>query len=147
MSGDASTGASVASGANNPPQSVRLRMVSLMSAGTKSLPLRISQPPPSALYIAIRFREISPWLAVSSSCRATRRSCESSSQGEISRNLIALYKALGGGWEIRKGKDFVPADIKETMRNRTDWGGLLAPEATDVPADAKPSGDRRPPDW
>ena len=70
-----------------------------------------------------------------------------SSQGDISRNLIAMYKALGGGWEIREGKDFVPADIKETMRNRTDWGGLLAPEATDAPVDGKPSGDRRAPDW
>jgi hypothetical protein len=39
-----------------------------------------------------------------------------------------MYKALGGAWEIRAGKDFVPDETKEEMRTRTNWGGLLAPE-------------------
>jgi hypothetical protein len=43
-------------------------------------------------------------------------------------NLIAMYKGLGGGWQIRRGQDFVPGEITEVMRTRTDWGGLLAPE-------------------
>ena len=28
--------------------------------------------------------------------------------GNISLNLVGVYRALGGGWEIREGQDFVP---------------------------------------
>ncbi len=49
-------------------------------------------------------------------------------EGAISVNLIAVYKGLGGGWQIRRGQDFVPGEIQEVMRTRTNWGGLLAPE-------------------
>jgi NodT family efflux transporter outer membrane factor (OMF) lipoprotein len=47
------------------------------------------------------------------------------SQGDAARHLIALYKALGGGWEIREGQDIVPAGIRKAMAERTDWDGLL----------------------
>ena len=47
--------------------------------------------------------------------------------GSVDQNLVAIYRALGGGWELRKYEDFVPEDIKEEMRNRTNWGRLLAP--------------------
>jgi outer membrane protein TolC len=57
-----------------------------------------------------------------------------STAGNVILNLIAMYKALGGGWQIRKGKDFVSEDAKEEMRKRTDWGKLLSPEKK------KPSG-------
>jgi NodT family efflux transporter outer membrane factor (OMF) lipoprotein len=50
-----------------------------------------------------------------------------STQGAVALDLIATYKALGGGWEIRADKDFVPERIKGDMRARTDWGDLLAP--------------------
>jgi len=40
-----------------------------------------------------------------------------------------VYRALGGGWEIREGKELVPPDVKEAMSKRTNWGGLLAPAA------------------
>jgi NodT family efflux transporter outer membrane factor (OMF) lipoprotein len=46
-------------------------------------------------------------------------------QGQIATDFIGLYKALGGGWQIRIGKDFVPRDVKEKMEERTDWGNLL----------------------
>lgn len=55
--------------------------------------------------------------------------------GAAALNLVALYKALGGGWEIRVGKDFVPEDTKEEMANRTNWGGLLEPEQLKTPSD------------
>ena len=29
-------------------------------------------------------------------------------QGDIPQALVALYRALGGGWEIRDGNDVVP---------------------------------------
>ncbi len=54
--------------------------------------------------------------------------------GAVGTNLVATYKALGGGWQIRVGKDFVPAAIKEEMRERTDWGNLLAPKEVVPPA-------------
>jgi outer membrane protein TolC len=46
-------------------------------------------------------------------------------QGKIATDFISLYKALGGGWQIRLGKDVVPQDVKEKMEERTDWGNLL----------------------
>jgi NodT family efflux transporter outer membrane factor (OMF) lipoprotein len=46
-------------------------------------------------------------------------------QGKIATGIISLYKALGGGWQIRSGHDFVPLNIKEKMGKRTDWGNLL----------------------
>jgi hypothetical protein len=46
----------------------------------------------------------------------------------VALNLIALYKALGGGWQIREGKDFVNEKIKEEMQQRTNWGNVLSAE-------------------
>ena len=41
-------------------------------------------------------------------------------------NLIALYKALGGGWELRKGQPVVPDSTQEEMKRRTNWGDLFS---------------------
>ncbi len=46
-------------------------------------------------------------------------------KGNIALNLVAMYKALGGGWEVRMGNDLVPAPIREQMKQRTNWGELL----------------------
>ncbi len=46
-------------------------------------------------------------------------------RGTIATNMIAMYKALGGGWEIRDRTQAIPKDIKEKMKNRTDWGHML----------------------
>jgi NodT family efflux transporter outer membrane factor (OMF) lipoprotein len=43
-------------------------------------------------------------------------------------NLLALYKALGGGWELRDGDDFASDDTKKQMKARTYWGSLLDDE-------------------
>jgi outer membrane protein TolC len=45
--------------------------------------------------------------------------------GDIPQALVALYRALGGGWQIRNGNDIVPASIKKEMALRTNWGSLL----------------------
>ena len=47
--------------------------------------------------------------------------------GSIAGNLAGVYRALGGGWEIRDGKELVPPDISEKMTRRTNWGDLLSP--------------------
>ena len=49
------------------------------------------------------------------------------SRGDVIGNLVALYKGLGGGWQVRQGQAFVPLPVQEQMRQRTDWGRLLAP--------------------
>jgi len=46
-------------------------------------------------------------------------------RGDIALNLIAMYKALGGGWEIREGNGFVSDEIRNEMEGRTNWGDLL----------------------
>jgi NodT family efflux transporter outer membrane factor (OMF) lipoprotein len=60
--------------------------------------------------------------------------------GEISNNLVGVYRALGGGWQIREGNDVVPGSIKEQMAKRTDWGGLLSPATQPSPDTQTPSG-------
>ena len=49
-------------------------------------------------------------------------------RGDISLNLIAMYKALGGGWEMREGHGFISDENRKTMEERTNWGDLLQPE-------------------
>ncbi len=51
-------------------------------------------------------------------------------EGDIAVNLIATYKALGGGWEIRAGSGILKPSVEAEMRERTNWGDLLPPEIT-----------------
>jgi NodT family efflux transporter outer membrane factor (OMF) lipoprotein len=70
-----------------------------------------------------------------------------SSRGDIATSLIAMYRALGGGWELRSGEPFVPEQITETMRNRSDWGLILDETIVDL---TSPDGQETPvrkPDW
>jgi NodT family efflux transporter outer membrane factor (OMF) lipoprotein len=52
-------------------------------------------------------------------------------RSSIATNLISVYKALGGGWEMRQGQPFVPDSTRIEMQNRTNWGGLFE-KTTDV---------------
>jgi NodT family efflux transporter outer membrane factor (OMF) lipoprotein len=54
-------------------------------------------------------------------------------QGAVPQGLIAIYRSLGGGWQLREGKPFLPAEITTAMDQRTNWGGLLEPEAVKPP--------------
>ena len=67
--------------------------------------------------------------------------------GDVGLNLISLYKALGGGWEMRAGKDFVPDDIKAEMRKRTNWGNLLSPSELEFPSSQEVDRLFNRPDW
>lgn len=69
-----------------------------------------------------------------------------STLGDIANNLVGVYRALGGGWQIREGKDLVPDAIKEQMAKRTNWGDLLKPTSQPEPDVDKPAGIR-PPQW
>jgi len=46
-------------------------------------------------------------------------------RGLSARNVVAIYKALGGGWEVRQGRPFVDENTLTVMRERTNWGSLL----------------------
>ncbi len=63
-------------------------------------------------------------------------------RGGVTLEVIALYKALGGGWELRSGDDVVPEETKDAMRARTWYGRMLDGEkrAADVDA-ASPRDD------
>ena len=57
-------------------------------------------------------------------------------RGEVVSNLVATYKALGGGWQIREGHDYIVPSMVETMEERTDWGEMLSVQ-TEEPASAQ----------
>ncbi len=77
----------------------------------------------------------------------TQQDLWTQSRSEIARNLIATYKALGGGWEIREGKPLVPAEIQQQMQQRTDWGRLLDTEAIKASSPEEAKNKLRRPDW
>jgi len=59
---------------------------------------------------------------------------------------VGVYRAMGGGWQIRDGQDFLPESVKEAMAKRTNWGKLLTPAALPQPGHP-PQYQVRPPDW
>jgi outer membrane protein TolC len=73
------------------------------------------------------------------------------SRAGIALGAVRTYRALGGGWEIRTGEEFVDDATVQRMRDRTDWGDVLAPgwqDGTDLgfsrPAEnAGASGDNK----
>jgi NodT family efflux transporter outer membrane factor (OMF) lipoprotein len=67
--------------------------------------------------------------------------------GDVGLSLISLYKALGGGWEIRAGQDFVPKEIKAEMEKRTNWGDLLSPDELEYPPSQDVDNLFNRPDW
>ncbi|MGW8300905.1 MAG: efflux transporter outer membrane subunit [Desulfobacterales bacterium] len=78
---------------------------------------------------------------------ADQQDAWTATRGSAIVNLIAMYKALGGGWQIREGQNFVSKDNIEQMEKRTNWGDLLEPKALATPASAKERQQWRWPDW
>ena len=57
------------------------------------------------------------------------------SRGDLMRDLITLYKALGGGWEKGRQRPLVSPEVDAHLRQRDDWSPLLnvpLPAATDL---------------
>jgi NodT family efflux transporter outer membrane factor (OMF) lipoprotein len=67
--------------------------------------------------------------------------------GNIASNLVGVYRALGGGWEIREGEELVPSEVKEEMSKSTNWGKLLAPALYNPLPSEEPKSLIRFPDW
>ena len=43
-------------------------------------------------------------------------------KGSVVLNFIAMFKALGGGWQIREGRDFVPEETRKRCSNGQTGG-------------------------
>jgi NodT family efflux transporter outer membrane factor (OMF) lipoprotein len=52
-------------------------------------------------------------------------------RSSIATNLISLYKAMGGGWELRQGQSVVADSTRIEMQNRTNWGDYFSKPAAD----------------
>ena len=48
-----------------------------------------------------------------------------SSKGSLAQTLVALYKAMGGGWEQARSRPVVDEATRETMIQRSKWKGTL----------------------
>jgi multidrug efflux system outer membrane protein len=59
-----------------------------------------------------------------------------SSRGGLAQTLVALYKAMGGGWEQARSRPVVDQATRETMLQRSKWNDTL-----DAPLPA-PGSDR-----
>jgi len=44
-------------------------------------------------------------------------------------SLVALYKALGGGWELHQGQSVVTDENRAEMQKRTNWNGYFSKAA------------------
>ncbi|MBQ0712602.1 MAG: TolC family protein, partial [Porticoccus sp.] len=59
----------------------------------------------------------------------TQQDLLASSRGQVAVNLVGVFKALGGGWEIHAGRtadQLIPDETKDIMRKRTKyWDGVL----------------------
>lgn len=70
-----------------------------------------------------------------------------STRGAVALNLVSLYRALGGGWELRTGKDVVPQDTQQQMLERTSWGAMLTTEGQTQDLNAATSGTESEHGW
>jgi NodT family efflux transporter outer membrane factor (OMF) lipoprotein len=47
-----------------------------------------------------------------------------SARGGVPLALVGVYRALGGGWQLREGQQLLPQSTRDEMRQRTNWGHL-----------------------
>ena len=63
-------------------------------------------------------------------------------RGNVTASLIAVYKAIGGGWQASRSRPILDADTREKMGARSEWKGLLSaplPPATTDSHEAPPA--------
>jgi NodT family efflux transporter outer membrane factor (OMF) lipoprotein len=60
------------------------------------------------------------------------------SRGNLAQGLIAIYKAMGGGWEQGRSRPVLDDATRDAMRRRSDWKGMLAAPLPLPGADAGP---------
>ena len=57
----------------------------------------------------------------------SQENTEAQIRSSVVTNLIALYKALGGGWEMRIDQPLVPDTMQDEMKKRTNWDNYFTP--------------------
>jgi NodT family efflux transporter outer membrane factor (OMF) lipoprotein len=60
------------------------------------------------------------------------------SRGGVPLALVSVYRALGGGWQLRTGQNLLPEATRKEMEQRTNWGhmpdeGARLPTVEEVP--------------
>ena len=62
-------------------------------------------------------------------------------RGGVTQSLVALYKAMGGGWQTGRNRPAVDEATRKVMQDRSNWKDLLAaplPPATEALQPPKP---------
>jgi outer membrane protein, multidrug efflux system len=61
------------------------------------------------------------------------------SRGNLIQSLIAIYKAMGGGWEQGRSRPVLDDATREAMGRRSDWKDILTVPLPAPGADARPT--------
>ena len=63
-------------------------------------------------------------------------------RGATTTDFVAIYKALGDGWENRVGQELVPEHIREQMKKQADWWTFTGQYDLSTVQDKKTHGSR-----
>jgi len=55
----------------------------------------------------------------------TQQQRYATNRGNVVRSFVALYRGLGGGWQLITPAEFVDEENRQEMEERTNWGDLL----------------------
>ncbi len=66
-------------------------------------------------------------------------------RGNLALNLIALYKAMGGGWEQGRSRPVLDDATRETMEQRSKWKDILTAPLPAAGTDTPPTFPERDP--
>jgi NodT family efflux transporter outer membrane factor (OMF) lipoprotein len=66
------------------------------------------------------------------------------SRGSLAQSLIALYKAMGGGWEAGRSRPIVDDATRKSMSRRSNWQGLLAAPLPPADVELRPKPSKKP---
>ena len=67
--------------------------------------------------------------------QVTQQDAFIATNGSTATNLVGMYKALGGGWQVRgdrKVEDYVPEEDKQQLRARTKYWRKVLPASTEA---------------
>lgn len=63
-----------------------------------------------------------------------------SARGAVPVALVSIYRALGGGWQLREGEPLLPESTRQEMKRRTNWGRMPDETASLPVPEEEPKG-------
>jgi len=69
---------------------------------------------------------------------------ELTNQSSYVSGVVALYKALGGGWLDMPVQQLIPEKVRNRMQQRSDWGNLLSTPLPPEPSGSTPAAGTSP---